>query len=473
MFKRVIDLSRSIALVAMLFCLPLSVIAIDASHSEAVEKAMPAFEKSIEQMMKANGIPGMAVAVVSKDKIYYQQTFGVRKLGKPEKISTKTLFQIASLSKPVNATAVAILQEKGKLSFEDPVDRYIPNFKLRNKEARLKVCHLMSHSTGVPNHFNGLIDAYTPRKDVIARIQRTYAVADPGKLYDYNNATYSIVEEVMAKASGKPLDQVLQQELFQPLGMKNASVGLLGILMAEDKAYPHVPNRKGKYVPAEDYSKAYYGFSAAGGVNASLEDLIPFMQLYLGKPSTLISKQGLSRLTIPFVKNNKAVIQHEAKKGVIKDTYYCLGWQSMRYGDKPVIYHSGHLKGFRNFMGYIDDDVGIIVLTNAHRKHASKVALKFFDLYVNANKPIGDVADSFEFAEEAVEAPKKPKKAKKAKETKPKKQTKQAKSTKQAKPTKQASSTKQAKPVKQAKSTKQAKPTKQAKAKKSSQKSHA
>lgn len=375
-------------------------------NTDGIESIIEPFEKVIEQTMKANGIPGLAIAIVSKDKVYYLKGFGVRKIGKPEKITPTTLFQIASLSKPVNATVIGMLQERGKLSVDDSLDRYIPHFKLRNKTTPVKISHLLSHSSGLPNHFNGMIDIFTPREDVIARIQRTYAVADPGKNYDYNNAVYSMVEDVMHKVSGKPLDQLLHQELFQPLGMKNASVGLSGLLTSPNKAHPHVPNKKGRYVPAGEYSKAYYGFSSAGGVNASVRDLIPFMQMYLGKPSPVISKQGLYPLTTPFVKNNKAVIKHEARNGLVKDTYYCLGWQSMQYAERPVIYHTGHLKGFRNFMGYIDDDVGIIILTNAHRRHASKLALKFFDLYLKSQGI--DVADKVE----PTEAPKKGQKQK-------------------------------------------------------------
>ncbi|HRE31289.1 MAG TPA: serine hydrolase, partial [Candidatus Berkiella sp.] len=84
------------------------------------------------------------------------------------------------------------------------------------------------------------------------------------------------------------------------------------------------------------------------------------------------------------VKNPKAVIVWQAKKGKVTNTNYGLGWHSMNYGSKKVIYHQGHLKGFRNFMGYVENDVGIIILTNAEKKHASTIALNFFDLYLNA-----------------------------------------------------------------------------------------
>ncbi len=356
-----------------------------AEREAAIEKTLPRLEKSINDIMKANGIPGVAVAIVSKDKVYYLKTFGVKRVGKPDKINPTTLFQIASLSKPINATMLAILHDQGKLTFDDPVNDHIPYFQAKKNRQPVKICHLMSHSTGVPiGGFNDMIEAQAPRQNIVAKLQNARPVASPGKQFAYHNAMYGVVEDVIASASGKLLPQTLKEQMFTPLGMKNICVGYQPLLDSNDRAYPHIPNGRGKYMPAQAYSKAYYAFLAAGGVNASVQDLIPFMQLYLGKPSKIVSKQTLTQLTKPYVKNTKAVIVSEARKGRIKDTYYGLGWHSMNFDEQKVIYHQGHLKGFRNFMGFLPDDVGIIILTNADKKHASKIAIKFFDLYMNA-----------------------------------------------------------------------------------------
>lgn len=353
------------------------------AREEAINEAIPLLEQKIIKTMKEQGIPGVAVAIVSRDKVYYVKTFGVKQLGKKDKINPTTLFQIASLSKPLNATMLAILQEKGKLSLDDPVSHHLPNFHINNSRTQLKICHLISHSTGIPNNgFNELIESYAPRQNIIAKLQKTRPIASPGKQFAYNNAMYGVVEDIISNAAGKPYDVALKEELFSPLGMNHACLGLQSMLDSSDRACPHVKNNRGKYVPAE-YSRGYYAFLAAGGINASLEDLIPFLQVYLGKPTNVISKETLEQLTSPYIKNNKAVMRYEAKKGVIANTYYGLGWHSMTYGNKKIIYHQGHLRGFRNFMGYLQDDVGIIILTNAEKKHASKFAVKFFDSYLS------------------------------------------------------------------------------------------
>lgn len=370
---------------ALLVAFSPMILATSSKSDVEINEFLPALESKIISTMKASGIPGVAVAIVSKNKVHYLKTFGVKKVGKQDKIYPTTLFQIASLSKPVNATLLAILQEQGKLSLTDPVDRFIPFFQIKNSPKPVQICHLLSHSTGVrSNGFNEQIEDYIPRQEIVSKLQKTKPVAELGKQFAYHNAMYGVAEDVVLGASGKPLDRALKEELFMPLGMNNAGIGFQGMLEASDKAYPHVPNQKGKYVPADSYSKAYYAFSAAGGVNASLVDLVPFLQLYLGKNSHIVSRDTLRQLTEPFIKNNHAVILSEAQKGIISDTYYGLGWHSMNYANKKVVYHQGHLKGFRHFMGFVQDDIGIIVLTNAEKRHASKIALKFFELYLNS-----------------------------------------------------------------------------------------
>ncbi|HRE31290.1 MAG TPA: serine hydrolase domain-containing protein, partial [Candidatus Berkiella sp.] len=268
------------------------------SADKTVAEILPTLEKNIAQTMKANDIPGVAVAIVSKDKIYYMKGFGVKKVGQTDKVTSTTLFQIGSLSKPVHATLLAILQDQGKLSLQDPVHQYIPHFKVSNAKQPVKICHLMSHSTGVPNNgFNERIEAFAPRENIVAKLQKTPVVAQPGKNFVYHNAMYGVVEDVVNSACGKRLETVINKELFTPLGMQHASLGYESMLVASDKAYPHIPNGRGKYMPAQKYSTSYYAFPAAGGINASVQDLAPFLQLYLGKPSTIVSKSTLAQLT--------------------------------------------------------------------------------------------------------------------------------------------------------------------------------
>lgn len=377
-------LKKSLVLILFFQCCFAQTKTDDSLREAKIEKAIISFENKLNESIKSNRIPGIAVAIVSKEKVHYLKTFGVKRLGVKDEITPYTLFQVASLSKPINATILGMLQEQGKLSLQDPVNKHLPVFFYNKKKKPLRICHLVSHSSGIPSTgFDHLIEINTPKKDIFYRLQNTAAVAPPGKVFLYHNAMYGMIEDIVVKAYGKSLSKVLKEELFIPLGMHKACVGLTCLLSNQNKAFPHVTDKKGHYRPANDYSKAYYAVPSAGGVNASISDLIPFLQLYLGKPSSIISSKSLKELTSPFVKNDNSFILNDAKKGLISDTFYGFGWHSMRFAKRKIIYHQGHLKGFRNFMGYLPDDVGIIILTNAEKKHASKLAIKFFELYLN------------------------------------------------------------------------------------------
>lgn len=375
---------RAVLCILCLFASGLSEgIAAGVSKEDVVKALIPAFEKKITENMKKEGIPGVAIAIVSRDKVYYLKTFGVKRLGSHEKVTSNTVFQVASLSKPMCATLAAVLQEKGTFRFSDPVHRYLPGFCSSDMKA-IQILHLLSHSTGIPGYgLDRLIEAFTPRQKIIAQLQKTQPLSSPGERFTYNNTAYGLLEDIIKKASGKSLESLLKEELFTPLGMKHANLGLQEILKTPNRAYPHVVDPKGKYTPAKHYSRGYYTVLASAGVNASLQDLIPFLQLYLGKTSTLLPRSKLLALTKPVVRNPKPSIQVGKKNDKIKSSHYGLGWNTIQYDGQRIVYHQGHLKGFRNFLGFMPEkDIGLIILTNAEKKHASQWALAFFDLYL-------------------------------------------------------------------------------------------
>lgn len=353
---------------------------------KAINRILPILEKQILSAIKTNGFPGVAVAIASRDQVYYLKTFGVKRLGKEDKILPTTLFQIASISKPLSATLLAILQKRGVLSFEDPIKRFLPEFQTHSTTKPLKICHILSHSSGVPKEeFNDLIEASIPREVIMTRAQEMPAIAEPGENFSYHNALYGgIVEDVILQATGKPFDQVLIENLLNPLGMKNACVGLQVLLKSKNRAYPHVQNQEGWFAPTQSYSRKYYIFPSAAGVNASLQDLVSFLQLYLGKFPHIISKEHLHQLLIPSVEDTEAISWFGDKKGLIKDPLVGLGWKLMTYAKRKMGYHGGWLKGFRTFLGFLpDDDIGIIVLINSESMYPEQLALEFFDLYLN------------------------------------------------------------------------------------------
>jgi beta-lactamase class C len=356
------------------------------NHNQAImQTILPALEEYIVETMQEQEYPGLAIAVVSKDKIHYLKTFGVKRLGNPDPVTADTLFQIGSISKAITSTLVARLQKQKLLTTNDNVSQHLPQFKLKDAQNPLKVWHILSHSTGVSGKgFNQLIEAYTPRTEIHTRLKGTPITAEPGNDFSYNNAMYSVVEDVMHSATGSPYHELLDKHLLTPLGMSNVSTTLDDMKASADRAFPHVQNKDGDFVPAKSYSRGYYAVPAAGGINASLNDLIPFVQLHLGKYPELLNDEDRKHLYEARMTDPEATQWMQDGENLITDVQYGLGWRLTTFEGEKIVFHGGWLKGFINFLAFLPEhDIGIIVLQNTETTFSKQVGLVFFDLYVN------------------------------------------------------------------------------------------
>lgn len=348
-----------------------------------INHILPALEKYITQTIKEKRYAGLAFAIVSKNHVYCAKTFGVKRLGKSDAVTPNTLFQIGSISKAITSTLVALLQKQNLFKTNDTVNQYLPEFQLNNARTPLRIWHVLSHSTGVPaKGVNEMIEAYMPRSAIQRKLQNTPITAEPGLDYSYNNAMYSVIEDILLAATGSPYPDLLQKHLLTPLGMQNVSTTLETMKASSDRAYPHVKGKEGRFVPAKSYSRGYYAVASAGGINASLNDLIPFVQLHLGKHPEVLNTQGREPFYQGLMADPEAEEWLQDGKHVITDVKYGLGWRLMTFEGEKVIFHGGWLKGFINFVGFLPDhDIGIIVLQNTESQFAREIAFKFFDLY--------------------------------------------------------------------------------------------
>lgn len=195
--------------------------------------------------------------------------------------------------------------------------------------------------------------------------------------------TYGLIEDIMVRLMGKPIASILQQYVFDPLGMKNTSIGLPALLEASDRFYPYMDAEDGKLIPAPHYSHSYYIFPASAGVNACVDDLVPFLQLYLGKYPELMTQQELFPLLSPTIDATKSLEFLGMPREPLKEAWYGLGWLLLKIGQEKVVYHTGYLNGVRNFVGFMPDHgIGVAILTNSERMVASHIGLEFFYRYL-------------------------------------------------------------------------------------------
>lgn len=362
-------------------------LAVFSAPPKNLDPVLAKLNADIQEYVQRKKIPGCAVAVVYRNKIVFMNTYGVKMLGKPERIDADTLFQLGSVSKPVAATLASILEHKGYLKLDDPVNHYLPNFALNGKQSpnTLRIKHVLSHSTGVPRAgFNNLIEAHTPYDRILQTLQNTRVRTPVGKRYDYHNAMYGLMSEITRTATRLPFKDALHRNLLEPLNMTRTSATLGGLLKTNNRATPHTRGCQGALIPSESYSRGYYSVAPAGGINSSVRDMAIFLKAQMGGYPEVLNHRMLARIQTPQIVTNNTLSPNEGHPNLIKNAHYALGWRVVDFDHHKLIFHGGWVKGFTNFIGFMPEhQVGIVVLHNSESRFSTKTAVKFFESFLD------------------------------------------------------------------------------------------
>ncbi len=314
------------------------------------------FDKLFTYCFKGKLFNG-AVLVAEHGKVVYQKAMGNADAAGTQPLTTGTMFRLASVSKTFTGMAVMMLMEKGKLSYDDPLSKYFPQFP--PYAAKITIRHLLTHTSGIANYVKeGVeIEGLTNREVVTLLSKEKAPNFVPGSRYEYSNSGYILLAEIVAKVSGKPYHTFVRETIFTPLGMKDTLVNHPGLVMKKPKATGY--NILGK---KNDPNLLTMG---DGGAYSTVGDLLKWDQaLYSGK---LVSEATLKEAFTPNKLNNG------------KSTEYGYGFSITARGKNKIV---GHLGGFGGFRTCFARDLRYkrlaIILTNNGIENAS-VFLKPID----------------------------------------------------------------------------------------------
>ncbi|WP_428527908.1 serine hydrolase [Pseudorhodoplanes sp.] len=243
-----------------------------------IDRAIGQLDALAATIMQRSGIPGMAVAVVRDGRMVYAKGFGVRKAGAPETVDIDTVFQIASLSKPVTATAVARQVQSGIVAWDTPVVKHLPWFRLKEPwlTAHVTIGDLLSHRSGLPDHGgDALEDLGFNRRQILERL-RMLPLSPFRISYAYTNFGYTAAAESVAAASGKDWATLCEDVLFKPLGMNATSARFADFEKRANRAFGHV--KVGESFEAKDQRRPD-AQAPAGGVSSSISDLARWLAM--------------------------------------------------------------------------------------------------------------------------------------------------------------------------------------------------
>jgi CubicO group peptidase (beta-lactamase class C family) len=283
------------------------------------------------------------VLVAEKGNVIYEGAFGVadRSTGRP--YTTETRSCLASLSKPITAAAIMMLAEQHRLTYDDPLSKFLPGFADPVGAATIR--HLLTHTSGIPDYPELNVDRPgVTNADILAALQKVQRPAfAPGQMYQYCNGGYVLLALIVENISGDPLPRFLETRVFKPLGMTSTFV-----LTSSDQKTADVARGYDRSGGADDFAGMATG---DGGVYSTVKDLLRFDQaLYT---DALVGQQTLADAFTPA----------HVRQG---RTTYGFGWNIVTDPTGTRVWHQGNTAGFRAFFERrFADRNTVIMLTNA------------------------------------------------------------------------------------------------------------
>jgi beta-lactamase class C len=346
-----------------------------------VYKPFRDFIHFMDQELDSTHTVGAAYTIVQGGQVVYTGTYGECARGGGEEIDEHTLFRLASVSKGFAGVLASMLEQEGAFSLNDRVIDYYPGFRLKDSvnTAELSIRNLLSHTSGlVPYAFDNLVEADQELYTIIDRLDEVDISAPPGELYGYQNVMFSILDPIARRSTGVPYQVLLQEKIFDPLGMQDASAGPVDLERNPNMAYPHVKTSKG--YSALHPHEGYYNVLPAAGVNASITDMGQWLLALLGYQPEFMPDTVISTITTPVI-YTPLKWRYTRYWKPFRERYYSLGWRIYHYQGKKIMYHGGYIRGYRAEIAFCpSEDVGIAFLQNSPNNLASRCVPTFMDL---------------------------------------------------------------------------------------------
>ena len=294
--------------------------------------------------------PGSALLILRDGKPVQTKVEGVADVESGRKITEKTNFRLASVTKQFTATAILLLAKDGTLSIDDPVSKHVSGPWPAYANG-VTIRHLLTHSSGLRDYDDNVPDAPPQLTDADVQafvVKQTSLLFTPGEKYRYSNTGYAILARIVEHTSRQPFPAFLKARIFKPLGMKNTIAHIEGTDTIKHRAYGHSRTATGWKRNDQSATSAVLG---DGGIYSNIGDLAKWIR-------------ALDRCTLL----DCATLQQSWTSAKLNDgtpTNYGFGWRLETRDGARAISHTGETRGFRNaLLRYPDKKIVVILLTN-------------------------------------------------------------------------------------------------------------
>jgi CubicO group peptidase (beta-lactamase class C family) len=344
----------------------------------AASAQVPHLKEDVERVMRLFDVPGIAIAIVKDGKVLATQGFGVRKLGEAAPVDGRTLFEVASNSKAFTAAALAMLVDEGKLAWDDPVTKHLPDFQMYDPYVtrEITVRDLLTHRSGLGLGAGDLLwwptSTYST-DDILHRLRYIRPSTSFRSAYAYDNLLYIAAGKIIAGKSGKSWGETVRERILVPVGMASTTTSLAENAGRPDLASPHskVDGRIGAVVPVPVPNAV-----GAVGINTNAEDIARWMNVLLaggrvgtnadGSEKRLFSAKQAREMWTPQTPMRIAEPNPELAATRPNFLAYGLGFQLRDFRGHLLATHGGALVGFYSQVVLVPDaKLGIAIFTNA------------------------------------------------------------------------------------------------------------
>ena len=316
--------------------------------------------RSLDSLFTATfktGEPGGSVLIAKDGQVFYKKGFGLEDLNTKKPITTESLFNVGSISKTFVAFSILRLADEGKLSLADDIYRYFPDFRSPEIAKKIKIVHLLTHSSGLPDNRKITEDSifFLTAKDEenFAPLKETDSLHfEPGERFEYSNPAFNALALIIEKVTGKKWQDYVKETIFKPSGMKRSDI--------TDGPHPQSGVSHGYLKIGDRFSEKDYGeeptFAAAGngGVWSSVEELWKYEQAI--QKNTFLKRD--------IIDTSRTIVSFSNWKDTLPP-FIGLCWFITRQSDIRMIGHTGSQGGFRGDYQWLPDkNIFFVVLCN-------------------------------------------------------------------------------------------------------------
>ena len=340
-------------------------------------------DRYLGDLFLKRGYPGMAVCIRGPEGILFDRGYGFRNMEKKQKVDGDTVFGIASMSKSMTALACCILETEGKMSLEDPVVKYFPDFHIPGAaDECVTVKMLAMHRAGIPpmeplewsiaknskerdsHWYREMLRTAPNQMDQISQIIDYITAGNyeplgaPGEYMSYSNEGYAVLSYIVDQAAGIPLEKFLKERIFEPLGMSRTVLDLDGseaAVLAEGNITSLFERDEDGSLIWDDNWSVLPPFRGCACVKSTARDMARYYQM-LSDHGKWEGRQVVPEEAVERMYGREYPAQ--------KKTFYCLGLEKSLIDGKVMCEHSGGLHGVSTQGGFLEGGYSVVVLCN-------------------------------------------------------------------------------------------------------------